>query len=91
MPEGALSSEFVTQNIELILSNFSFQDPINDWESVKVKIQETIQKGIKFRCKQVDHELTSLRTSLRYINRCIFAGKDLENDRLHIQARIEQL
>ncbi len=89
MPEGALSSEFVTQNIELILSNFSFHDPINDWESVKVKIQETIQKGTKFRHKQVDQELTSLRMSLRYINRCIFAGEDLEKDRLHIQARIE--
>ncbi len=48
MPEDALSSEFVTHNIELILSNFSSHDPKNDWESAKIKIQEIIQKGTKF-------------------------------------------
>ena len=80
MLEDTLSSEFVCQNIELILSNFSFHNPINDWESVKVKIQEIIQKGMKYKHKQIEQELISLRASLCYINRCIFSGENLEDD-----------
>lgn len=77
-----LQSDFVCQNIELLLANFDSKDPLSSWENIKVKVQGLIQYRTKFRYQQAKRELASLRTSLRWINKSIYNGENLEKDRL---------
>ena len=48
LSEDALSNEHTCQNIDLILNNFNYNDPLNSWEGIKVKVQNTVQVHNKF-------------------------------------------
>ena len=72
LPEDALSNEHTCQNVDLILSNFNYNDLLNSWEGTKVKIQNAVQTCNKFCQKQIQQELAGLKSSLHLINKRIF-------------------
>ncbi len=55
---------------------------------LKIKVQTGIQSLMKFWVKQVEAEMKSLKSSLRYVNKRIFHGDDLDADRKRLEARI---
>ncbi len=91
LPEDALSNKCTCQNIDLILNNFNYNDPLNSWEGIKVKVQNTVQVHNKFCQKQIQQELAGLKSSLRLINQRIFSGEQLNLDRIRLQLKVEQL
>ena len=91
IPEDALNNEYTCQNIDLILNNFIYNDPLNSWEGIKMKIQSAVQACTKFCQKQIQQELVGLKSSLCLINKCIFYREQFDSDRTWLQLKVEQL
>lgn len=67
-------------------------DPINSWESIKVKIQSFIKEKTAFRWKQNKIELYSLWKHFKNVNCRFYSGEtSLDNDRIQIELCIEHL
>ncbi len=63
---------------------------MSSWEIIKLKIQDQSQKSTRFRQKQAKCEITSLKLTLKRINKRIFTGDNLKFDRKLIEACLEQ-
>ncbi len=57
---------------------------------MKNNIQNVTMEFSSFRKKQQCIEISALRDTLKWINRRIFQGEDLEEDRLRIIAHLDQ-
>ncbi len=51
---------------------FDYKNPVDSWERLKLRAQHKVQDLSKFRMKQQKCEVTTLRTTLKYINKHIF-------------------
>ncbi len=88
MPTDCLVKQEIANHCKMLLNNFDLLNPVSSWELLKVKIQARIQSLMKFYVKQVEAEMKSLKSSLRYVNKRIFQGDDLDMDRKRLEARI---
>ena len=89
MPLDCLSKQEIILYCELLLDNFDYAHPATCWEQLKIKLQTGIQSLTKFRIQQVKAELKGLKSMLKYLNKRIFHGDDLDMERKNIEAKIE--
>ena len=89
-PPDILLDNAFTQQIQLMLDNFDKKTPMSSWEIIKLKIQDQSQKSTRFRQKQAKQEIAGLKSTLKKINKRIFAGDNLEFDRKLMEAHLEQ-
>ncbi len=83
------NQEFVDfMNCQFLL--FDYKNPVDNWERLKLRAQHKVQNLSKFRMKQQKHEISTLCSTLKYINKQFFLGESLDHNRLLVQARIEQ-
>ena len=90
-PNDLLMDQQFCGQIELILSGFKENDSVASWEGIKGKVQMISQKATQFCQKQAQLELQSLKQTLKYVNKHIFDGDSLEQDRQVLEARIAQI
>ncbi len=90
-PDDLLYDENFYQQIDLILDNYNPKSPLNSWDEIKLKIQHMAQKAIHFRQSQAWSELKALKKSLKYVNKRIFGGDDLEANRILLETQIDQI
>ena len=75
-------SDYCAQ-IDLILASFDWNNPLESWEIIKIKIQSLSRHKTAFRQRQRSQEWQSLKNTLCQINKCIYSGENyLEMDRI---------
>ncbi len=88
-PKDILKDEqFCVQIKQFLATQYLQIDKNYAWELIKHDICNITREKTRFRKKQYSSELTSLRQSLHAINKRIYAGKNLEQDRLKLQKEI---
>ncbi len=84
-------SDYCAQ-IDLILALFDWNNPLESWETIKIKIQSLSQHKTAFRQRQRLQEWQSLKNTVCQINKCIYSGENyLEMDRIQIQSSLDQM
>ena len=90
-PEDLLADESFCLQLKLVLDNFSTRNASQLWEEIKNKIQSIAQKAMKFCHKQLMCEIKALKHNLCTVNKRIFNGEILDEDRMQLERCITEL
>ena len=87
-PSDLLEDNKFVQQIELVLSGFNIKNPLLSWDIIKAKIQDLARYTTCFRQKQAQLELSSLKKTLKEVNKIIYKGEHMDADRMLLENKI---